>query len=106
MEGQAEKHLSFRFPSTAERDMQRFIEAMFFSAGATLIEVLLLELIREHELLFAKVPPHSSTHLPGGLQASPSRAPHLQPSHCCRQLSLPLISESSRPPGQSPQDSR
>ncbi|XP_029704545.1 rho GTPase-activating protein 22-like [Takifugu rubripes] len=73
--------------------------------GATLIQVLMLELIREHESLFAKAPPHSSTHLPGGLQASPSRAPHLQPSHCCRQLSLPLISESSRPPGQSPQDS-
>lgn len=96
-----------RFSSQSpDRDLQTLLEDMCFPAGAALVQVLMLELIREHESLFAKAPPHSSTRLPGGLQASPSRAPHLQPPPCCRHLSLPLISESSRPPAESPQDSR
>lgn len=94
-----------KFPSNTERELQMFFEDMCVPAGAALVQVLMLELIREHESLFAKAPPHSSTRLPGSLQAPPSRAPHLQPSSCSRQLSLPLISESSRPP-ESPQESR
>lgn len=81
-----------------------FPEHACFPAGAALVQVLMLELIREHRSLFAKAPPHSSARLPAGLQASPGRAPHLQPPACCRQLSLPLISERSRP--ESPQDGR
>lgn len=62
----------------------------------------MLELIREHESLFAKVPPSISARTPGGSRASPSalRQPHLHPSPCLRQLSLPLITERSREPGQ------
>lgn len=76
--------------------------------GAALVQVLMLELIREHEFLFAKVPPSVSTRLPGGLHASPSalRQPHLHESACLRQLSLPLITEHSRDPGQSTTDAQ
>ncbi|XP_028450359.1 rho GTPase-activating protein 24-like [Perca flavescens] len=70
--------------------------------GAVLVQVLMLELIREHESLFAKFPPLISAHPPGGSHASPSalRQPHLHPSPCLRQLSMPLIVERSREPGQ------
>lgn len=71
-----------------------------FPAGAPLVQVLMLELIREHESLFAEAPPRGSARPPGGLQA----APHLQLSPCSRQLSLPLIHEGPRPPAESPQD--
>ncbi|XP_040908393.1 rho GTPase-activating protein 22-like [Toxotes jaculatrix] len=74
--------------------------------GAALVHVLMLELIREHESLFAKVAPPISTRPPGGLHASPSalRQPHLRPSPCLRQLSMPLIAERSREPGQATTD--
>ncbi|XP_037603537.1 rho GTPase-activating protein 22 [Sebastes umbrosus] len=66
--------------------------------GAALVKVLMLELIREHESLFAKVPTAASARPPGGLRASPSalRQPHLHPPPCLRQLSMPLIVERSR----------
>ncbi|XP_032390214.1 rho GTPase-activating protein 22 [Etheostoma spectabile] len=74
--------------------------------GAVLVQVLMLELIREHESLFAKVPPLISARPSGGSHASPSalRQPHLHPSPCLRQLSMPLIVERSREPGQSGAD--
>ncbi|XP_050934705.1 rho GTPase-activating protein 24-like [Lates calcarifer] len=70
--------------------------------GAALVHVLMLELIREHESLFSKVSPPVSSRPPGGLHASPSalRQPHLHPPPCLRQLSMPLIVERSREPGQ------
>ncbi|TNN40645.1 Rho GTPase-activating protein 24 [Liparis tanakae] len=70
--------------------------------GAALVQVLMLELIREHESLFAKVPPTTSARSPRGLHHSPSalRQPHLRPPPCLRQLSMPLIVERSREPGQ------
>ncbi|XP_075957695.1 rho GTPase-activating protein 24 [Anarhichas minor] len=70
--------------------------------GAALVQVLMLELMREHESLFAKIPPTLSTRPPRGLHHSPSalRQPHLHPSPCLRQLSMPLIMERSREPGQ------
>nr|XP_033495890.1 rho GTPase-activating protein 24-like [Epinephelus lanceolatus] len=70
--------------------------------GAGLVQVLMLELIREHESLFAKVPPPISARPLGGPHASPSalRQPHLHPSPCLRQLSMPLIVERSREAGQ------
>ncbi|XP_029304243.1 rho GTPase-activating protein 24-like [Cottoperca gobio] len=70
--------------------------------GAALVQVLMLELIRQHESLFAKVPPLISARPPGGSHASPSalRQPHLHLSPCLRQLSMPLIVERSREPGQ------
>ncbi|KAM7374012.1 hypothetical protein PAMP_006690 [Pampus punctatissimus] len=76
--------------------------------GAALVQVLMLELIREHESLFSKIPPSISTRPPGGLHASPSalRQPHLHPSPCLRQLSLPLITERSRELGQPAADGR
>ncbi|XP_027133923.1 rho GTPase-activating protein 24 [Larimichthys crocea] len=76
--------------------------------GAALVQVLMLELIREHESLFAKVPPSISVRPPGGSRASPSalRHPHLHPSPCLRQLSLPLIAERSREAGQPATDSQ
>ncbi|TKS83141.1 Rho GTPase-activating protein 24 [Collichthys lucidus] len=76
--------------------------------GAALVQVLMLELIREHASLFAKVPPSISVRPPGGSRASPSalRHPHLHPSPCLRQLSLPLIAERSREAGQPATDSQ
>ncbi|XP_076606041.1 rho GTPase-activating protein 22-like [Chaetodon auriga] len=76
--------------------------------GAALVQVLMLELIREHESLFVKVPPSISARPPGGSRASPSalRQPHLHPSPCLRQLSLPLIAERSREPGQPAADAQ
>ncbi|XP_059208422.1 rho GTPase-activating protein 22 [Centropristis striata] len=70
--------------------------------GAALVQVLMLELIREHESLFAKVPPSVSARPLGGSHASPSalRQPHLHQSPCLRQLSMPLIVERSRESGQ------
>uniref|UniRef100_UPI0037E7BE5F rho GTPase-activating protein 22-like n=1 Tax=Semicossyphus pulcher TaxID=241346 RepID=UPI0037E7BE5F len=70
--------------------------------GAALVQVLMLELIREHESLFARVPPSISGRPHGGSRASPSalRQPHLHPSPCLRQMSLPLIAEGSREAGQ------
>ncbi|XP_053188155.1 rho GTPase-activating protein 22-like [Scomber japonicus] len=66
--------------------------------GATLVQVLMLQLIREHESLFSKIPPSISARPLGGSHASPIalRQPHLHPTPCLRQLSLPLITE----PGQ------
>lgn len=86
--------------------VQMSCEDCCFPAGAALVQVLMLELIREHESLFAKAAPRGSARKPGSLQASPSRAPRRQPSSCSRQLSLPLIPDSSRPPAESPQDGR
>ncbi|KAM8835427.1 LOW QUALITY PROTEIN: rho GTPase-activating protein 24-like [Synchiropus picturatus] len=60
--------------------------------GAALVHVLMLELIREHELLFSKSPPTASACLAGEQCSSPG-APHLHPAPCLRQLSLPLITE-------------
>ncbi|XP_022594409.1 rho GTPase-activating protein 24-like [Seriola dumerili] len=76
--------------------------------GAALVHVLMLELIREHESLFAKVAPHISTRPPGGPHASPGalRQPHLHPTPCLRQLSMPLIAERSREPGQPATDAQ
>lgn len=56
------------------------------------------ELIREHESLFAKVSPPVYTR--PHASPSPLRQPHLHPLPCLRQLSLPLIAEQSREPGQ------
>ncbi|XP_029956209.1 rho GTPase-activating protein 22-like [Salarias fasciatus] len=69
--------------------------------GATLVQVLMLELIREHESLFAKIPPPVYGRPAGGVHASPGalKQPHLHPVPCLRQLSLPLIAERSRDPG-------
>lgn len=79
------------------------VDLLMCVLDAALVQVLMLELIREHEFLFAKVPPSVSTRPPG---SSPSalRQPHLQESACLRQLSLPLITERSRDPGQSTTD--
>ncbi|KAG7516901.1 rho GTPase-activating protein 24-like [Solea senegalensis] len=76
--------------------------------GAALVHVLMLELIRGHESLFAKVSPPASDRPPGGRRASPSalRQPHLHSSPCLRQLSMPLIAERSRDPGRSASDAR
>lgn len=90
------------FPS----HLQTSCEDCCFPAGAALVQVLMLELIWEHESLFAKAAPRGSARPPGSLQVSPSRAPRRQPSSCSRQLSLPLIPDSSRPPAESPQDGR
>ncbi|XP_030010343.1 rho GTPase-activating protein 22-like [Sphaeramia orbicularis] len=70
--------------------------------GAALVQVLMLELIREYEPLFSKVPPPSIMRPYGGLRGSPcaSRQPQLHPPPCLRQLSLPLITERSRESGQ------
>ncbi|XP_008289090.1 rho GTPase-activating protein 24-like [Stegastes partitus] len=75
--------------------------------GAALVQVLMLELIREHESLFAKIPPSVYARPPGGSHASPGalKQPHLHPLPCLRQLSLPLIAERSREPGQAAADS-
>ncbi|XP_053702650.1 rho GTPase-activating protein 24 [Synchiropus splendidus] len=63
--------------------------------GAALVHVLMLELIREHQLLFSKSPPTASACLAGEQCSSPAaqRQPHLHPAPCLRQLSLPLITE-------------
>lgn len=90
--------LRSELPSDAGAELQTSCEGRCLPAGAALLQVLMLE----HESLFA---PHSSARPPGSLQPSPSRAPRRQPSSCSRQLSLPLIPDSSRPP-ESPQDSR
>ncbi|XP_068435823.1 rho GTPase-activating protein 24-like [Clinocottus analis] len=70
--------------------------------GAALVQVLMLELIREHGSLFAKIPATTSVRPPRGLHHSPSalRQPHLHPPPCLRQLSMPLIVERSGAPGQ------
>uniref|UniRef100_UPI003AADE718 rho GTPase-activating protein 24 n=1 Tax=Centroberyx gerrardi TaxID=166262 RepID=UPI003AADE718 len=72
--------------------------------GAALVQLLMLELIREHQSLFCRAPPSCSTRPPGGSRASPSapRQPQLHPSPCLRQLSLPLIAERSREPAPPP----
>ncbi|KAM9332798.1 rho GTPase-activating protein 24 [Pholidichthys leucotaenia] len=66
--------------------------------GAALVHMLMLELIREHELLFAKMPPPIYARPSGSLHASqsPLKQPHLHPMNCLRQLSLPLIAERCR----------
>ncbi|XP_069578364.1 rho GTPase-activating protein 24-like [Brachyistius frenatus] len=71
--------------------------------GAALVQVLMSELIREHESLFAKIPPPVYARPPGSSHASPialKQQHHLHPMPCLRQLSLPLIAERSREPGQ------
>ncbi|KAF7642386.1 hypothetical protein LDENG_00258710 [Lucifuga dentata] len=69
--------------------------------GAALVQLLMLELIREHESLFSRFSPPSSARPPGGSHVSPSapRQPQLHPPPCLRQLSLPLIAERSREVG-------
>ncbi|KAM6984049.1 rho GTPase-activating protein 24-like [Tautogolabrus adspersus] len=76
--------------------------------GAALVQVLMLELIREHESLFARAPQSISARPPVGSRASPGalRQPHLHPSPCHRQLSLPLITERSREAGQQAADAQ
>ncbi|XP_007563965.1 rho GTPase-activating protein 22-like [Poecilia formosa] len=65
--------------------------------GATkLVQVLMSELIRQHKSLFAKFPPSACSHP----SATPLKQPHLQPSPCLRQLSLPLIADHSSESGQ------
>ncbi|XP_034462540.1 rho GTPase-activating protein 24-like isoform X2 [Hippoglossus hippoglossus] len=59
--------------------------------GAALVQVLMLELIREHESLFAKVSPPLSSYTPEGSHASPSALRHPR----LRQLSMPLIAGQS-----------
>ncbi|MEQ2285224.1 hypothetical protein AMECASPLE_029645 [Ameca splendens] len=68
--------------------------------GAKLVQVLMLELIREHESLFAKFPASVCAHPSGSLHATPLKQPHLQPLPCLRQLSLPLITDHSDESGQ------
>uniref|UniRef100_A0A8C8DWV6 Si:ch211-247j9.1 n=1 Tax=Oryzias sinensis TaxID=183150 RepID=A0A8C8DWV6_9TELE len=71
--------------------------------GAALVQTLMLELIRENESLFAKVPPPIRTRQAEGSRASSSALtqPHLQPPPCLRQRSLPLITDSSDEDGHS-----
>ncbi|KAM8900639.1 rho GTPase-activating protein 24-like isoform 2-T2 [Spinachia spinachia] len=61
--------------------------------GAALVQVLMLELIKEHKSLFAKKPPTACALPPRGSHRSPGalRQPHLRPPPCLRQLSMPLI---------------
>ncbi|XP_070412081.1 rho GTPase-activating protein 24-like isoform X2 [Nothobranchius furzeri] len=66
--------------------------------GAALVQLLMLELIQEHESLFAKAPPPIYARPPRSLNASPLMQPHLQPLPCLRQLSLPLIADQSADP--------
>ncbi|XP_061595087.1 rho GTPase-activating protein 22-like [Cololabis saira] len=63
--------------------------------GAAMVQGLMLELIREHESLFAKLPPPTYGRAPVSSRASPGalKQPHLQPLPCLRQLSLPLIAD-------------
>ncbi|XP_056140253.1 rho GTPase-activating protein 22-like [Lampris incognitus] len=63
--------------------------------GAAVVQLLMLELIREHQPLFSKVALLCSTHPQGGLHASPNapRQHQYHPAACSRQLSLPLITE-------------
>ncbi|KAM4547344.1 rho GTPase-activating protein 24-like [Fundulus diaphanus] len=68
--------------------------------GTKLVQVLMLELIREHESLFAKLPPSVCAHPSGSSHAAALKQPHLQPLPCLRQLSLPLIADR---PGESGQ---
>ncbi|KAM6906989.1 rho GTPase-activating protein 24-like [Xenentodon cancila] len=65
--------------------------------GAALVQGLMLELIREHESLFAKLPPPTYACPAGSSRASPGalKQAHLQPLPCLRQLSLPLIANRS-----------
>ncbi|XP_029029027.1 rho GTPase-activating protein 22-like [Betta splendens] len=74
--------------------------------GAVLVHVLMLALIRDHESLFTRIPSAISACPPGALRASPGplRQPHLHPLPCLRQLSLPVISQSSRDAGQASTD--
>ncbi|XP_034033302.1 rho GTPase-activating protein 24-like [Thalassophryne amazonica] len=73
---------------------------------AALVQLLMLELIREPQTLFSRFPPPTSAH-PEDSHASPSvsRRPHLYPAPCLRQRSLPLIADdSTRESGQSATD--
>ncbi|PWA24385.1 hypothetical protein CCH79_00011947 [Gambusia affinis] len=63
--------------------------------AAKLVQVLMSELIREHETLFANFPPSACSHP----SATPLKQPHLQPWPCLRQLSLPLIADHSSESG-------
>ncbi|XP_051902891.1 rho GTPase-activating protein 24-like [Hippocampus zosterae] len=66
--------------------------------GAAQVQGLMLELIREQQSLFPRVPP---AHTAGGFHASPGALgrPHLQQPPCLRQMSLPLIAERRKEPG-------
>lgn len=70
--------------------------------GAALVQVLMLELITEHESLFAKISPPIYARPTRSSHGSPSalKQPHLHPFPCPRQLSLPLIAERFRETGQ------
>ncbi|XP_077402655.1 rho GTPase-activating protein 24-like isoform X2 [Vanacampus margaritifer] len=71
--------------------------------GAALVQVLMLELIREHQSLFSRVSVPVTAHAAREFHASPGalRRPHLHQPPCLRQMSLPLIAERCREPGQS-----
>ncbi|XP_029924826.1 rho GTPase-activating protein 24 [Myripristis murdjan] len=71
--------------------------------GAALVQLLMLELIREHGPLFSRASPLGSTRPPGHCSVLPNavRQPQLSvASPCLRQLSLPLITECCREPAQ------
>nr|XP_061818685.1 rho GTPase-activating protein 24-like [Nerophis lumbriciformis] len=74
--------------------------------GAALVQMLMLELIRENESLFSRVSAPVPAHPVGGFYASPStlRRPHLQQPPCLRQMSLPLIAERCQESGQNTVD--
>ncbi|XP_077361996.1 rho GTPase-activating protein 24-like isoform X2 [Festucalex cinctus] len=71
--------------------------------GAAIVQVLMLELIREHQSLFSRDSVAVPARTARGFHASPGalRRPHLHQPPCLRQMSLPLIAERCREPGQS-----
>ncbi|XP_061658859.1 rho GTPase-activating protein 22-like isoform X2 [Syngnathoides biaculeatus] len=71
--------------------------------GASLVQTLMLELIREHQSLFSRVPIPVPAHTAEGFYASAAALgrPHLeQQPPCLRQMSLPLIAEGCQEPGE------
>ncbi|XP_061608672.1 rho GTPase-activating protein 24-like [Phyllopteryx taeniolatus] len=71
--------------------------------GASLVQTLMLELIREHQSLFSRVSIPVPVPTAEGFYASPAalRRTHLHQHACLRQMSLPLIAEQCQEPGQS-----
>ncbi|KAM9782357.1 rho GTPase-activating protein 24-like [Syngnathus typhle] len=71
--------------------------------GAALVQVLMSELIREHQSLFSRVSLAAPAQTARGFHASPGplRRAHLHQAPCLRQMSLPLIAEPCRESGES-----